>query len=927
MYLKNSPMNLRIALLIIASIFIFFPTEGAIHAVNATNNLFLPLVTYRKSDTTPLELCGDLVTDTTLSIEIADNYLITCPVIVLENVSLTINEGVSLFFDTDSSLQVNGTLSVNGTPSERVKFTGNNSTLFPGYWESIIFNPGSSGHIQYATVEFGGKYGRGNIQINGGFVSIFYSLVQNSAAQGVRSDTWMTLKNNQIQNNNNEAVYISDHQDRFGTYTIEGNFGIGNGRDAIIVDGVFPSNISLGENPDLPYIIEYTNTIPNGSVVTLGEGAQFRMGITGQLSGALEVSGTLITNGAADNPVVITSSADSVEAGKPGDWWRLYIKPGGTANLEYTDIKHAGAATANVYVENGTLKINNCIIAFSAGHGVYAIDSDVSITKSTINNNSLDGGRIIAQSKHISPTITENLFNNNADAALELRLLTTLHSSFTINDNTGLNNGINGIILEGTVGSTTIGNNPNFPYVIQSITIPANTSVTTAPGVVFKLDHEHSAGGSLLGIYGDFTGSENKGKPIIFTSLQDDTFGGDTNNDGSNSFPSPGDWRSVVVYSSGTIKLNYTFIQYGGYPQDSQLQILSGDAQLDNITIQYSMKNGFYAEDTSLTLQNSTISNNSGFGFRLYGTTKYIEPIIINNVFNNNNTYGMNMILNAGGTGNGVISGNTGSGNGMVNGIYIEGKITDKISYWDMNPEFPYVIWTLTIEPEAKLSIAPGIVFKFVSPPDSPDFARGTGTFLIDGYFEAVGTESAPIIFTSYWDDTDGGDTNGGYGGTVPQPGDWWSFIVHPMGSSLLEYCEFKYGGADGMAIRADGGEVNLNHGKVSQSYRNGIGGTGKISVMYSDISDNQENGFKLNGPGYLQWNTISDNGEYGLENTYAPYQGYRTPAENNYWGDISGPSYDSLPCPYETPLGYGSMVNCSVDWYPFLKTPPIAAK
>ncbi|MEW5985973.1 MAG: right-handed parallel beta-helix repeat-containing protein [Chloroflexota bacterium] len=669
-------------------------------------------------------------------------------------------------------------------------------------------------------------------------------------------------------------------------------------------------------------------TVPAGLSLTVEAGAmvQFRPAT------ALVVEGHLVANGTAGGRVQFV--ADQPTAA-PGYWQGVQLRPGATADLSYTDIMDGGAYSANLYSDGASLTLDNALVGRSAGYGLYARDTVLTAQASTFSDNASDGLRLLAQGRALSPLLDGNTFLNNGEKALFLRLVNATPGSFTADGNSGSGNGTNGIVLEGTLGNTTLTPNPGLAYVWQSVTVAEGATVMVAAGTVIKADRLYAGGGSLVTVLGTLEARGTAERPVIFTSLQNDADGGDTNGDGGLSLPAPGDWRGVVVQGNGTIVIDYTKIEYGGYsdpgePGIAQLQVLGGTADLDHLTVRYALLNGVYVEDASLTMRNGAVSDNAGFGLRLHGRTRYLEPIIQDNDFSRNGTYGLYLILNGGGMGNGDVSGNSGRDNGMVNGVYMEGHISDPISQWNTNPDFPWVIWTLYVDAGARLTVAPGNVLKFINPPDGHDgvtFARGTGTALITGTLEAVGTETEPIIFTSYWDDSAGGDTNGDTGGTEVLAGDWRGFIVRPGGRAILTHTEFRYGGGteggDTKAIFANGGAVEMSYSQVYSSSWTGVGGTGAITITTSVIRDNTGNGIQFGGPGSVQGSAILNNGVYGLANYYAPYNEYRAMAYNNYWGAEDGPSSDGLACPFALPTGNGAMVSCRVDWQPFLTEPP----
>ncbi len=117
-------------------------------------------------------------------------------------------------------------------------------------------------------------------------------------------------------------------------------------------------------------------------------------------------------------------------------------------------------------------------------------------------------------------------------------------------------------------GTSTLSGDLGFPYVLDGTTlVSAGSSLTIEPGAVFKAFTENSNGAVFgLQVAGTLSAIGTTEQPIVFTSLRDDTIGGDTNNNLDGNAPAAGHWTRIAVDAAGSATLDHVLIRYaGGY--------------------------------------------------------------------------------------------------------------------------------------------------------------------------------------------------------------------------------------------------------------------------------------------------------------------------------------------------------------------------
>jgi hypothetical protein len=244
---------------------------------------------------------------------------------------------------------------------------------------------------------------------------------------------------------------------------------------------------------DNVHIIECNVFVNPGVTLTISEGSIVKF----QIGTSLIIDGSLRIEGSEMDPVHLTSILDDSIGGdtngdgnatspSPGDWVSIHFRQtsdGANSIIDHAFIRYAGyGSTGNVTLTSASPTIQNSQLT----DGIFAIWANL--------------------------------------------------ASFPIlSGNTYVNNQFNALALDGgTIGADATWDVTDVSYLIwEPVFVGVGKTLTVLPGVVVKFnDLQHLTIDGSLQVLG--TGTE----PIYFTSMHDDSIGGDTNGNGSATTPS-----------------------------------------------------------------------------------------------------------------------------------------------------------------------------------------------------------------------------------------------------------------------------------------------------------------------------------------------------------------------------------------------------
>lgn len=831
-----------------------------------------------------IEVTSNIGSNTTW--ESGNVYLVSSSITVTSGNTLTIEPGTIVKFGSGISMNVNGALVSNGMEQSLVIFTsarddaaggdsngdGDASTPGPGNWERIEFT-GAGSQLSHSVFRYGSSNSNDGVLNFKNTASLSDLYVNNNSGNGIYSEVsqsgWSNI--NSISNSRNGFYFYETSLSMTGGETsLNGHSGI----------------YFLSAESNAPVVLDGFTSSNNGD------------------------HGIYINGGGSRNKTRIEQLTNSVISG------------------------NSGIGVVADFSNSGTQLYENNTIENNSSHGLRLYHG-MSTTDVTFRNNMFRGngqsGLLTNSSRIIDNAFEGNRFGLGSWYNLSL----TYTDDSGVDSNTFTGNSYGGMALyaeelNGTISATVPEALPNPTYVLASTGSASSSSsvVTIEAGVTIKSSPSITNSNRSLRFDGQVIAQGTEENPITFTSLFDHQYGGNIAPDGSTRSPSRGDWGGVNLRDNGTRNsiFEHVNIRYGEY--NLQMGTSSSNAvnyanTFKNIRIDNAERDGIFIEESLVSFDDITVTNNSRSGIwlrdrRSNGTVSIAEinnSLISNNGGTNNNYAGLYASSNDDGATFGSVTnsviennahgifiesatavtimganqirdnafhgislnsdrkrqdisffGNTFSNNGRSgvrsskavfidnrfegnqfgiaawnslghvfvdeNGIdgneFIDNTYNNSIALYTTNlrdtlsatmpavfdnPSYLLASSGTAVNSADSLIIDPGVTIKTAS-----ELVNSNRELRFNGKLIAEGSVQSPIVFTSLYDHTYGGNIAKAGDENTPSRGDWGGLDLQNSGSSdsRLSHVYIKYG------------RTNLKMGTSSSS-----------QVVYSDIFDN----------------------------------------------------------------------------------------